>query len=104
MLKIFQVDRVEYIDLRKKRNLQLTYLKGIINTKKVLPIDGQPRLVFIKMTDLLAVGRLFLFMGIFTQHVAEAKNGCCVTKYTDQIQNRHGITPSYMYSGKPVSI
>ena len=50
------------------------------------------------------LGRLFLFMGIFTHHVAQTKNGRCVAKYTKHIHNRHGITPSYMYSGKPVSI
>ncbi len=40
------------------------------------------------------LGRLFLFMVIFSHHVAKAENGCCVPKYTQQVSNRHGITPS----------
>ena len=51
--------------------MQLTAPKDIINIDKVLPIDGQPRLVFIKMTDLLAVGRSFLFMYVFSKLVAK---------------------------------
>ena len=89
------------------KDLQLTALKGIINIKKVLPIDGQPRLVFIKMTDLLAVGRSFLFMYVFSELVAKTYTSNYQSEKPDKQScnfNRHTYMPSYTYSGKPVSI
>ena len=58
------------------QDLQLTALKGIINIKMVLPIDGQPIYTGIrKIAQFCGLGAVFSVGNIFAELVAETYTG-----------------------------
>ena len=57
------------------KDLQLTALKGIMDIKKVLPIDGQPIYTGIrKIAQFSRLGAVFSVRNIFAELVAETKD------------------------------